>query len=471
MTTKTVHKGLLFFWLLAAAAIVLFAAGPAFAAGVPDASGPAFDCEGSAASWASAGIPCTCENGQVICDSSSGEVSSGSGDNSRDENRGSWIDYLFEKIAQGRAAAEKKRKKEAYDLNEQGNRAYERKDWETSIELYKKALKRTPDDKVIQQNLRNAQIEKQRADDVKREETAFRERMAKILALMPAAKPLSVTDAGQASGVSGGAVPFPGFTQEQWKEYLDAQDVVNRLYAKLVQDGSLSDEDASAFYAALSRRNGLWANATAKPMADPEREKLRLSLPVVINRKMMNLAGMMAKILPGDQSGAPASGESQPQSSPDLRTGAAAAGSSPNPDAMTVYLVTNYSADKATGYIETETGKAIEENLGETVKGHYDNLIGLAKVVLSAKQGGAPQAGADTADFVVSKLPEALSSRAEFAREGGRLYSKVAYRAFYKFLDETSQITGVDPDSFMKQFNKDSTQAQEGEIQWVQFGK
>ena len=49
------------------------------------------------------------------------------------------------------------RKAEAFKLNEKGNQAYKARNWKEAIDYYKKALMKSPNDKVIRQNLTIAQ--------------------------------------------------------------------------------------------------------------------------------------------------------------------------------------------------------------------------------------------------------------------------------------------------------------------------
>jgi len=53
--------------------------------------------------------------------------------------------------------AAKKRKNEAYELNRKGNQAYKSANWKGAVSYYREALNKSPNDKVIRQNLTNAQ--------------------------------------------------------------------------------------------------------------------------------------------------------------------------------------------------------------------------------------------------------------------------------------------------------------------------
>jgi tetratricopeptide (TPR) repeat protein len=47
----------------------------------------------------------------------------------------------------------------AYNLNEEGNEAYKNRKWQDAIKYYKEALKYSPNDPIIRQNLKNAELQ------------------------------------------------------------------------------------------------------------------------------------------------------------------------------------------------------------------------------------------------------------------------------------------------------------------------
>lgn len=383
-----------------------------------------------------------------------------------------WIDYWQEQQQiqqqqqqQKQQQEEKQRKQAAFQLNEQGNRAYEGRNWASAVELYRKALEKSPHDKVIQQNLRNAERELARQEELRKEQSAYRQRMQQLLAVMPVSRPLA------SSIQAGGArtkVPLPGFSPQQWDAYLAAQETADRLYAKRNREGALSDEEAAAFFAALRRRNELWAEATQQPLADDEREALRLALPRVVSKRLLDLSSVMQMLQQDNKAG-----EAAAPFAADRRQNAEAARQAPSADAISNALVADFSADKATKLLETETGEAIEAARGEKYKARYERLLGFGRVAVKAWQGGPPAAGAETADLLVAQMPEPMGARAEMAVEGGRLYSKVAYQALNRFMVDAMQATGssFDPEAFWKNFNAQLGESQKGIRTWVQFGE
>lgn len=357
---------------------------------------------------------------------------------------------------------ERQNKQEAFNLNERGNKAFEKREWTTAVDLYRQALAKSPRDKVIQQNLHNAEQEKASQEELRKEQSEYRKRMEKLVALMPVNKPLSKHEKVSAK------VPLPGFTREQWKEYLDAQETVARLYAKLNRDGVLSDPDSATFYSALRRRNELYATATAQPLPAEEREKIRLFLPQVVNKALLSSIMQMFR---DDQK--PAASQEPRVASADRRVADSTKQEPSRSDAITTAFVADFFSDKITDSIEEESGEAIERARGEKYRGRYEKLIDLGHIAVKAREGGVAAAGAETADLVISKIPEPLGPHAEFAVEGGRMYSKVAYEALNRFMTDAMKGTGAtfDREAFWREFNNDLTKKQKGVKEWVTFGE
>lgn len=438
----------------------------AAAAFTPEASAGAFDQLRSMTGGGSVYIP---PPGDPECVSGCGD--SGSYDDGNDGYRGP---SLFDRVNQWQEQREQERqqklqqeerqsKQEAFSLNEQANRAFEKNDWTRAVDLYRSALSKSPNDKVIQENLRRAEREKQRLEELRKEQSEYRKRMGQLVAVMPAAKPLSKTVPVQRA-----VVPHPGFTPQQWQEYLAVQDTVAVLYAKLNKDGVLSDADSAAFYSALRRRNELWATATEQPRSDEERDRLRLSLPRVVNKAVLNsVMGMFQQGGGADTPAAPA------VATPDRRVASAANPQASPKDPITTAFVADFFADKITKIVESETGEAIGEARGEIYKNRYERLLSLGRIAVKAQEGGAAAAGAETADLLISKMPEPMAARAEFAVEGGRMYSKVAYQALNRFMVDAAATTGArfDADAFWKRFNEDLSASRKGVKAWVQFGE
>src|SRR5947209_367233 len=92
---------------------------------------------------------------EVPCSEGSSDSSSAtnSGEEAGRRARG-WIDCKL--LGKGCPAKTDKRKEAAYALNEQGLDAYKKGDWATAASYFEQALKNSPDDSVIKQNVANA---------------------------------------------------------------------------------------------------------------------------------------------------------------------------------------------------------------------------------------------------------------------------------------------------------------------------
>lgn len=357
---------------------------------------------------------------------------------------------------QKRQADERAQKQEAFNLNAQGNRAFEKKQWSSAIEFYKKALEKSPYDKVIKSNLEGAERENQRILERKNAQDEYHKKIQRFSALMPKQKAQVLYES---------KVPplslFPKLTSLQYKEYLEVKNIVNNLYIKLNREGVLSDADSNQFYTALNRRNELWNIAVQGSMNSIEREKFKLSLPHVINKSLLNLDSIRDKIDPSSKT----SPNISSVHTPDRRTS--------KEDAITMVFTSDFFADQTGQMVEYQAGEAIENVHGSIMKDRYEKLLGLTHIVLEAKDNGTAGAVAETIDFMISKMPEPMSAQASMAVEGGRVYSNVTYRALDRFMTDAMKGTGsnFDSETFWKQFNEDLTLSQKGIKQWVQFGE
>jgi len=441
------------------------------AGSIPEASSPRMDCEGTIDAWVSSGYyrpgDCRCDsNGQPVC--GQGSVSGSSSDD-RQRNGGSrgifgWIDYLQQKAA----ARAEERRKEGLKQNAQGVKAFNRHDYTEALRLFRQAADNDGNNATIRQNLKNTEAalaqlrqEKLGRQEAQRKAESFRQQSAKYVALMPSVKTLP-EPAPSVHVPAGDQIPMPGFSEAAWQQYLEAQRTVKRLYVRLNRDGVLSDADAKTFYAALQLRNRLWTEAEEQPLSAKQRDRLLLPLPVAIDTSLMNLPAMLKQLHLEGQAGSATDSD---------RNNATSGAPSQSATAAVTTLVSDFSADKATDLFSGKVGEALEEAGGETLKNRYEKLVGLARVAVSARQGGAAQAGAQTADFMISQMPEPLSDRAGQALQGGRLYSKVACRALNRFMVDAMKATGSDFDvkAFWKRFDASLDTSQKGEKAWIQF--
>jgi hypothetical protein len=138
-------------------------------------------------------------------------------------------------------------------------------------------------------------------------------------------------------------------------------------------------------------------------------------------------------------------------------------------DMKTGKLLENYYSVER---IDEKTGKPLENIYGSKVSGHYDNLIGISRVAVRAREG-VPEMGAETVDFVITKMPEPMSAHGQAAVEGGRIYSNVVYRTINRFMEDSLRAVGLNPNTekFWREFNEDMTAQQKGVKEWIGFGE
>ncbi|MDD4930242.1 MAG: hypothetical protein PHP85_13330 [Gallionella sp.] len=414
----------------------------AHAGDVPEASGP--EC----VMW--------CGNGSDASDNTGGS-----------ENNSSEGSNFWQNLEERARVAAERRRTEGVALNAQGNTAYSKRSWVDALRLYRQALQRIPGDLVILQNIKNAEIEisregaeKKRQDDEnkrleeqRREQAEYRKRMGKLVGMMP--EP-------DRKVLARNPVPLPGFTGENWKAYQQAQSTVDQLYARLNREGALSDADSTAFYAALRRRNALWSDAADQPLDAAERDRLRLSLPVIINKARLSLSAMMG----GTQA------DGKPNAAQPDRRVSSADRNSPD-DAITNAFVADFFSDKIVEVSESAVGDAVEGAHGELMKDRFEKLLGLGKVATRAAEGDMPGAGAESVDFIISRMPEPMTPHAEFAVEGGRMYSNLVYQALNRFMVDAMKVAGgnFDAEAFLQRFEASLTPEQKGVKKWIQFGE
>lgn len=130
----------------------------------------------------------------AFCDEPSSSDSSGGGSYSyREPNYDSgaykfgqrirhWmgLSSIYDYESMPRAAPTKGPNRLAYDANEKGVSYYKNKDWDRAILAYQEALRYTPDDPVIQKNLRNAQAQQQMAYQGQLRESRLKDASARI---------------------------------------------------------------------------------------------------------------------------------------------------------------------------------------------------------------------------------------------------------------------------------------------------
>jgi hypothetical protein len=359
---------------------------------------------------------------------------------------------LIDRISEAREAARERRRAEAHAQNEQGVAEFKRGNYAEALRLFRGAEGNDPKDTVIRDNVKNAEAAlaaqrdaRERDAKLRKEQEDFRRGTQKVAALMP---PVRVAPPPGSARGEHAKVPPPGVPRERWRAYQEAAEVVDLLYDKVNRGGALSDAEAQIFYQALRQRNALWAELQARPLGDADREALRLSVPVRVSPAL---------------SRAPASASAGPASR-DRRGG--------HDPSWTDPLANAFAAVQR---LEPSSGAADEElgDDGETPPGRFERLRVLVHVRLEGTKDEAPAAGAKLVDYALSRLPQPLADRAQVAKDGGKVYSNVAFRALDSFMVDAMNAVGVtfDPVAFRQRVKAELTGGQKGVDEWATGGK
>lgn len=181
---------------------------------------------------------------QVPCsDGGSGSDAGGNGGEAAGRRARGWLDCKL--FGKGCPAKTDRRKEAAYALNEQGIEAHKKGDWATAASYFEQALKNSPDDPVIKQNVANARVwlanyeakEKAERDaaEAKRRDKAAADNMqqsiqnfAKTLNAAPSSGGLDFDGGSSANPANGGKSDGLDFTSGDTK-VVDARKVPSGL--------------------------------------------------------------------------------------------------------------------------------------------------------------------------------------------------------------------------------------------------
>lgn len=363
---------------------------------------------------------------------------------------------LIDRISEAREAARERRRSEARAQNEQGVAEFKRGNYAEALRLFRRAEGNDPEDTVIRDNVKNAEAalaaqrdERERDAKLRKEQEDFRRGTQQLTALMP---PVRVAPPPGSARSERAKVPPPGVPREQWRAYQEAAEVVDLLYDKVNRGSALSDAEAQIFYQALRRRNALWAELQARALGEADREALRLSVPVRVSPAL---------------SRAPASASAGPESR-DRRGG--------HDPSWTDPLANAFAAVQRFEPSSGAADRAADEELasdGAKPPGRFERLRVLAHVRLEATRDEAPEAGAKLVDYALSKMPQPLADRAQLAKDGGKVYSNVAFRALDTFMVDAMNAVGVtfDPVAFRQRVKAELTGGQRGVDEWATGGK
>jgi len=144
-------------------------------------------------------------------------------------------------------------------------------------------------------------------------------------------------------------------------------------------------------------------------------------------------------------------------------------------------LLGNVIKDKVSEYLEgkiedlqKEAVKRLGKKYGiEELAGKlYEKGLPLIKIGITAKTEGIESAGAKTIDYLVNLIPFPTKLQQQISEIGRKVYTKIAFKALDKVLDETEKAGNslgfnFDKDEFMQNFENDMTRGQKIIYRWL----
>lgn len=390
---------------------------------------------------------------------------------------------------------QKIRRQNAYDLNQKGVVAYKNRNWEDAIKYFKEALKYSPDDPVIRQNLKKAELEyeesikywekvkdQSKAAEKKGDEAlrsgnwhkaieayrsdpwlyydphvqqklkkAFGQLKGMVTEIISSSQERSLDigsisknrTAGTQSFLGDGTLPLGlrkigGLTDQEWREARGYQKEIEVLLKKW----PLSAQEITRLEELELKRNKLLKKAVNVPgLTAEEREKLRLLLhtdSLYSNQSTVTIK----KALINEYK---------------------------KPDHYAAGFLFNQIPDLATSATEYGGSEFVEHIGGEKWVGRYENLHGISKIIMSAATGDTPAAISQTVELGIYKL---VPPPATFGLEGGRLYSKFVSLVLDKTMQDLHNALGMDYDSkkFWEEYREKLNVVQKAFMDFVGFG-
>ncbi|MDP4292238.1 MAG: hypothetical protein Q8908_14250, partial [Bacteroidota bacterium] len=357
--------------------------------------------------------------------------------------------------------------------NNQGNKAFESKNYKEAIDYYKKALRSLPNDAVVQKNLETAEklydlAKKQEAENkefYKNKEPLIKDFSQPAKPDNPATRPTksSVNSSPlYSNNIGDGALPegqnpqIGGLTEAEWAQARDAQKQLDMLSKKW----PLTAAEIALWDASLAKRNALWAKAVSVPgLSADERSRLRIKLytrdvyasgtaPAVLSEKRYKELTAPPPLPPSASEAAPEKIQAE------------------NVNPISLKLFGTYTAEKGDALVEVLATEHAENSFeGQGI----GPLAGLGRIAIAYKQDGLSSALSATGDFLVGLIP---IPQASMAVEAGRAYAGVAYQLQNKFMRQALSITGqtFDEQKFWEDFDRDNGTGVKAVREWVGYG-
>lgn len=369
----------------------------------------------------------------------------------------------------------------ALESNEKGHVAYRSGNYREAVRLYREALRNSPNDQVIKQNLENAKnlLEKAKKEERENRERKSRRAKAERKRRQEAEKaerqrrrnekkaeqkrlfddkkavrqnareskkdrkgtqsPSAVKGKVSGSPSAAGSKPSPGADAKtsvsaaaieavspgsEWKTLRELDFRAESLRRKVRLTESERSELAEIGKSSLK----IWAAGAANErLTSQERNRLHISIPIAVQEGTAatadRISGWRRAVLEAT-------------------------------DPVGVHLL-----GKARQGLESARDSSVEKTLSGMGLASAGKLVGAAKIAVKIDPRDLSRAGKETLDVLIGMLP---MPQAAGAVEGGRIYSKVAFDAMDDFMKKAMKTAGSDFDTkeFWKKFRDELSTGQ-----------
>ncbi|MEN6371636.1 MAG: hypothetical protein ABFD64_06435 [Armatimonadota bacterium] len=242
--------------------------------------------------------------------------------------------------------------------------------------------------------------------------------------------------------LGGGPTPS-GLSTEEWQEAADCQQALGTLYSKW----PLSNAEINEIDELQAKRDALWKKAVSMPgLTQAERDRFRIKLytPNWPNAQVPSLSEKMLNswVAP-----------------PPLPM------SNGKPSEPMVNPVTKWLVDQMQNAVESGGESVMDYKYEEN---NYSDVLGLSKIAVAYKKGGAAPALAESMNFLVGKIK---IPQAAMAVDGGRKYADIVFQAENKFMNDALASVGgsFDQKQFWSDFKEDCNVWQKAVMEWIGY--
>ena len=238
-----------------------------------------------------------------------------------------------------------------------------------------------------------------------------------------------------------------GLTEVEWARARACQ----AEFDSLTRAWPPSEKDAARLGNLITERNTLWAKATNSPdLTNEDRRQLRLKLFTMPQLGKGAVASLTAAALQN------------------FRTPTAEESSTPTENPVVMAMMRQAMVDNSVALVEMAGEEWAGDLLGEAAGDRFGAVLGVAKVIIKAKDDTAEGLAA-LADVFVGFIP---IPQANWAVTGGRIYANTAQQAMNDFMTKSMQFVGkpADNDAFWKELDGEISVNMRAYRKWIGFG-